>query len=45
MDRKEMLKQLDLMKPKLYAAISMLLAGLLGLWLYSRYIKKHPRVG
>lgn len=28
-----------------FAAIGLLLAGVLGLWFYSRYIKKHPRVG
>ena len=28
-----------------FAAIGLLLAGILGLWFYSRYIKKHPRVG
>ena len=28
-----------------FAAIALLLAGILGLCIYSRYIKKHPRVG
>ena len=28
-----------------FAALALLLAGVLGLWFYSRYIKKHPRVG
>lgn len=27
------------------AAIALVLAGLLSLWLYARYIRKHPRVG